>query len=261
LSTLGSKAAQNIKKISRRKLMFKSKFYAILLTATFIGGCGGMKTKAMQHSATNPIQSIALLTIATNDSYEYQEPPKRNTTIMGFNTGAIDQIKENVKDSVHGTMLAGPRIQLHLRASNYSISQSLANALKQQMGQKGISVIGVQINRRGHDLLGDYKKTPSAGADAILDVSAANVGFREIEDEVYPLLKVRVRLVSTRTREVLYQDTVSISDFKKSPLLANERHTVSNGLKGLLRQPNNQSASLDGAATTIAAYISSQLRP
>lgn len=237
--------------------MFKSKFYGILLAAAFIGGCGGIKTKPMQHSAANPIQSIALLSIGSNDSFEYQEPGKRNTTIMGFNTGTIDRIK----DTVDGTLAGGTRITFNLRSSNYSISQSLANALKQQLGQKGIAVMGVQTKRNGHDLLEDYKKTPSAGADAILDVSPANVGFREIKDEVYPLLKVRVRLVSARTREVLYQDTVSISDFKKSPLLANERHTVSNGLKGLLRQPNSQSASLDGAATTIAAYISSQLRP
>lgn len=241
--------------------MFKSKFYGILLATAFLGGCSGIKTKAMQHSAANPIQSIALLTIGTNDSYEYQEPPKRNTTIMGFNTGMVDRIKEDVKDSVDGTILSGPRIHLHLRSSNYSISQSLTNALKQQIGQKGISVIGVQIKRSGHNLLDDYKKTPSAGADAILDVSPANVGFREINDDVYPLLKVRVRLVSTRSREVLYQDTVSISDHKKSQALANERHLVRNGLKGLLRQPDTQFTALDGAATTIATYIADQLRP
>lgn len=238
--------------------MVKSKFFGILLAAAFIGGCSGIKTQAMQHSAANPIQSIALLTIGTNDSYEYQEPPKRNTTIMGFNTGTIDRIKE----SVDGTIMGSARIHLHLRSSNYSISQSLTNALKQKMGQKGIGVIGVQIKRSGHDLLDDYKKTPSAGADAILDISPANVGFREIkDDDVYPLLKVRVRLVSARTRQVLYQDTISIGDHKKSQSLASERHLVRNGLQGLLRQPDTQLTALDGAATTIATYIADQLRP
>lgn len=237
--------------------MLKSKICGILVAAAFVGGCGGIKTQAMQHSAANPIQSIALLTIGTNDSYEYQEPGKRNTTIMGFNTGTIDRIKE----TVDGTILGSTRIHLHLRSSNYSISQSLTNAIKQQMGQQGISVIGVQIKRNGNDLLEDYKKTPSAGADAILDVSPANVGFREIKDDVFPLLKVRLRLVSARTREVLYQDTISIGDHKKSPMLANEQHLIKNGLQGLLRQPNTQFTALDGAATTIAAYIAGQVRP
>ena len=237
--------------------MYKMKLYGILLAMAFVSGCGGIKTQAMQHSAANPIQTIALLTIGTNDSYEYQEPGKRNTTIMGFNTGTVDRIKE----SVDGTILGNTRIHMHLRSSNYSISQSLTNALKQKMAQKGIGVIGVQTKRSGHDLLEDYKKTPSAGADAILDVSPANVGFREIKDDVYPLLKVRVRLVSARTKQVLYQDTVSIGDQKKSQSLANERHLVSNGLRGLLRQPETQFTALDGAATTIATYIADQLRP
>ena len=227
------------------------------MAALFVGGCGGLKTQAMQHSAANPIQSITLLTIGPNVSYEYQEPGKRNTTIMGFNTGTVDRIKE----SVDGTIMGDARIQLRLRTSNYSISQSLPYAIKQKIEQKGIRVIGVQVNRNGNDLLKDYKKTPSAGSDAILDVSAVNVGFRKIKDDVYPLLKVRVRLVSARTREVLYQDTVSISDYKKSPMLANEQHLVKNGLRGLLREPDTQFTTLDGAAVTIAAYIAGQLRP
>lgn len=119
--------------------MYKMKLYGILLAMAFVSGCGGIKTQAMQHSAANPIQTIALLTIGTNDSYEYQEPGKRNTTIMGFNTGTVDRIKE----SVDGTILGNTRIHMHLRSSNYSISQSLTNALKQKMAQKGIGVIGV----------------------------------------------------------------------------------------------------------------------
>ena len=104
--------------------MFKSKFYVVAMA--MVGGCGGIKTQAMQHSAANPIQSIALLSIGSNDSFEYQEPGKRNTTIMGFNTGVIDRIKE----TADGTLAAGTRILFNLRSSNYSISQSLANALK-----------------------------------------------------------------------------------------------------------------------------------
>lgn len=237
--------------------MFNKKFHGILLAVSFVASCGGIKTQPMQHSAANPIQTVALLTIGTNDSFEYQEPGKRETTIMGFNTGTIDRIKE----TADGTILGNTRIQMHLRSSNYSISQSLTNALKQKLAQKGVGVIGVQIKRSGHDLLEDYKKIPSAGADALLDVSPANVGFREIKDDVYPLLKVRVRLVSARTKQVLYQDTVSIGDHKKSQSLANERHLVSNGLKGLLRQPDTQFTALDAAAATIATYIADQLRP
>jgi len=74
-------------------------------------------------------------------------------------------------------------------------------------------------------------------------------------------VQVQVRLVSARTREVLYQDTVRIGDDRKSPLLASERHYVRGGIGGLLREPASQLTSLDGATATIASYIASQLRP
>lgn len=104
--------------VLNRNGMFKMKFYGILLAVVFVGGCGGVKTQAMQHGAANPVQTIALLAIGTNDSFEYQEPGKRETTIMGFNTGTIDRIKE----TVDGTILGNTRIQVHLRSSNYGIA-------------------------------------------------------------------------------------------------------------------------------------------
>jgi hypothetical protein len=238
--------------------MGRSKICGIVLLAGLsIAGCGGIKQQAMQHSAANPIQSIALLSIGQNSDYVYEKPRKVNVTVGGFSTAKIDRIKE----ASQGTLAGSTRIILNLRSSNYNVSQSLMNALKQQVGQKGIAVIGVHAKRNGYDLLDEYKKAPSAGTDAILDVSPVTVGFKGVEEEVFPLLKVRVRLVSARTREVLYQDTVQIGDGKKSPLLVGERHYVRGGIGGLLREPSSQFTSLDAAATTVATYIASQLLP
>jgi hypothetical protein len=220
-------------------------------------GCGGIKQQAMQHSAANPIQSIALLSIGLNDNYLYEKPKKVNVTVGGFSTAKIDRIKE----ASQGTLLGTTRVLMNLHSTKYNVGQSLMNALKQHVGQQGIAVIGVHTKRNGYDLLDDYKKAPSAGTDAILDISPVTVGFKGVEEDVYPLLKVQVRLVSARTRAVLYQDTVQIGDGKKSPLLASERHYVRGGIGGLLREPGNQNKSLDSAAATVATYIASQLRP
>ena len=238
--------------------MTRSKICEIVLLAGLsVVGCGGVKQQAMQHSAANPIQSIALLSIGQNDNYLYEKPKKVNVTVGGFSTASIDRIKE----ASQGNLAGDTRVLMNLHSTKYNIGQALMVALKQQVGQKGITVMGVHTKRNGYDLLEEYKKASSAGADAILDVSPVTVGFKGVEEDVFPLLKVQVRLVSARTREVLYQDTVQIGDGKKSPLLASERHYVRGGIGGLLREPGIQSRSLDGAATTVATYIASQLRP
>jgi hypothetical protein len=229
----------------------------VLLVGLSAVGCGGIKQQTMQHSAANPIQSIALLSIGQNENYLYEKPKKVNVTVGGFSTAKIDRIKE----ASQGNLAGDTRVLLNLHSTKYNVGQSLMNALKQHVGQKGITVIGVHTKRSGYDLLDDYKKTPSAGSDAILDVSPVTVGFKGVEEDVFPLLKVQVRLVSARTREVLYQDTVQIGDGKKSPLLASERHYVRGGMSGLLREPGIQPRSLDGAAMAVATYIASQLRP
>jgi hypothetical protein len=229
----------------------------VLLAGLSVVGCGGVKQQAMQHGAGSPLQSIALLSIGQNDNYVYEVPMKANTTIGRFSSVNVD----SGKDVSQGNLSANTDIISNLHSSNYNISQSLMKALKQQISQKGIAVMGVHTIRNGYDLLDEYKKIPSAGADAILDVSPVTVGFKGAGENVFPLVQVQVRLVSARTREVLYQDTVRIGDDRKSPSLANERHYVRGGIGGLLREPGSQLTSLDGAATTVATYIASQLRP
>lgn len=238
--------------------MSRSKICGIVLLAGLsVVGCGGVKQQAMQHGATSPIKSIALLSIGQNDNYEYEEPMKASSTIGKFSSTNTDLSKE----ASQGNPAGNTQVISSLHSANYNISQSLMNALKQQIGQKGVVVMGVHVKRNGHELLDEYKKTPSAGADAILDVSPVTVGFKGARNEVFPLVNVQVRLVSARTREVLYQDTVRIGDDRKSPSLASERHYVRGGIGGLLREPGSQLTSLDGAVTTVAAYIASQLRP
>jgi curli biogenesis system outer membrane secretion channel CsgG len=96
--------------------------------------------------------------------------------------------------------------------ARFDYGREMQAALVDRLKRAGFKVVMVRAEREApHALVADYAKVPSGEADALLDVDARIVGYATYnitDPDFRPYVSADVRLVSARTRAVLYSEQI-----------------------------------------------------
>jgi hypothetical protein len=171
----------------------------VLLTS-----CTVYSPKDFKHDPSEKIRTIAILTMKDPPAYQlnFSKKFKRQVIIGGVNVSAIKGIREDINKTTTFN-----KFNDQLRAQHFSIAESMTYQMTKQLAASGYTVITTYVERPG-GLLSEYTKIRSAGADAFLDVAPLQVGYSEQVSGWIPFVGVKVRLVSTKSRTVLYDDKI-----------------------------------------------------
>src|SRR5262249_42256036 len=96
--------------------------------------------------------------------------------------------------------------------ARFDYSREMQAALVDRLKRAGFKVVMVRAEREAPTaLLSDYAKVPAGEADALLDVDARTVGYATYnitDPDFRPYVMADVRLVSAKTRAVLYSEQI-----------------------------------------------------
>lgn len=180
--------------------------YAIVCGLALLTGCTVYTPQGFKPDPSQPMRTIALLTMESPPAYGlvFARRYQPQTVIGGVNITAIKGIGANI-DKRH----APGKFNDQLRAHRFSMAESLTYYIYQKLTEAGYTVITMYVDRGIGGFNSDYTKLRSGGADAFLDVSPRNVEYREYDTGWEPHAEVHVRLVSARSKSVLYDRVVS----------------------------------------------------
>lgn len=175
-------------------MFFRQPMLIVYLMAIFpfFIGCSGLPFK-FDKAANQGIRKIALLNI--------DEP---EITVTGpFQIGLVFALGQAGEDAENAK-------EFNLSVKDVpSIGKQLEKALEVELNKSGYEVVTIQgARKKKNELVKDYGGI-SVNADAILDLQIWKVGY-ECDQSVYryqrfePVLKIRARMVSVKTRDVIY---------------------------------------------------------
>src|SRR5262245_28630024 len=171
-----------------------------LCLAALIAGCGGVALQQFA-SKSEPIRTIALISIPNPEQYEAADGSKASMFgVIGAAAMTVD------------AKTMSEALTKAAREANFDYSREMQAAVTERLKRAGYKVVVVRAERgTPKELVGDYAKVPAADADALLDIDARMVGYvsYNINDPDFrPYLLADVRLVSAKTRAVLYSEQV-----------------------------------------------------
>ncbi len=168
----------------------------LLMAISLLGGCAGYHPVPYGGGETSKVHTIGLLSVNTPPglTVSVRAPAAAGFGLIGglIEQGVID------KKSNEFTKAA--------RSLHYSLKTQLTDTLVSDLRAEGYEVNSVKVPRIPDKFLNYIPNAP--GDDALLDVVVHRheAGYRAAGDHTkyYPYLFVTVRLVSVRTRKILY---------------------------------------------------------
>jgi len=174
---------------------------ATLCLATLIAGCGGVNLQQFDPKGV-PIRTIALISVPNPDQYEAVDYGSKASMFGAIGGVAIAAEAKTMSETL--TKAA--------REVNFDYSREMQAAVTERLKRAGYKVVVVRAERgTPKELVADYAKVPAADADALLDIDArmvAYVSYNINDPDFRPYLLADVRLVSAKTRAVLYSEQV-----------------------------------------------------
>jgi hypothetical protein len=168
--------------------------------AVLIAGCGGVTLQQFDPKG-EPIRTIALISVPNPLQYEATDPS------VGSMFGAIGGVAIAAEAKTMSETLTKAA-----REANFDYGREMQAAVAERLKRAGYKVVVVRAERgTPKELVVDYAKVPASDADALLDIDARMVGYvtYNIADRDFrPWLLADVRLVSVKTRAVLYSEQV-----------------------------------------------------
>src|SRR5262245_33615952 len=171
---------------------------AAVALAVLSAGCGGVTLQQFDPKG-EPIKTIALISVPNPDQYEavdYGSPAGMFGAIGG---AAIAAEAKTMSETL--TKAA--------REANFDYSREMQAAVTERLKRAGYKVVVVRAERgTPKELVGDYAKVPrtpmrcSTSTRAWWAILATNIN----DPEFRPYLLAEVRLVSAKTRTVLYSE-------------------------------------------------------
>ncbi len=231
-------------------------FGCLVASMILAGGCTVHSRKAFEPDASNPIRSIAILSMENPPVYQlaFAREYKRQVVIGGVNITALKGIGERI-DKTKAPIV----FNTQLRSQRFSVAVSLTYYIYHQLAAAGYKVTTLYVNRPG-GLHSDYAGIDASGADALLDIAPLHVGYREYDTGWEPFIKLETRLVSARTRTVLYDGEIMYGSRQKDQTLwpnakyqFNDHHTLLGNMPLAIE-------GLNLGAQTIATHLASLLR-
>jgi hypothetical protein len=152
-------------------------------------------------NSLDSIHTIALLEVPDPAYYYFGEGTGGATFMFGI-IGSIGEKLATGQDSHE--------------YGDFSFAKNIQDSLRRYLQANNFKVIEIAVNRgKKVALVKDYDSVKIKGVDAYLDVVPLKVGYKQSDlggvnyEDIGPILSVVVRLVSARTKEVLYADTIS----------------------------------------------------
>jgi hypothetical protein len=174
---------------------------AILAIAALVAGCGGVPSQQFDPKG-EPVRTIALISVPSPAQYEAVD--------YGGKAGMFGAIGGTVIAADAKTM--SETLTKAAKESSFDYGREMQAAVTERLKRAGYKVVIVRAERAApKELVADYAKVPAADADALLDIDARMVGYAtyNINDPDFrPYLQADVRLVSAKTRAVLYSEQV-----------------------------------------------------
>lgn len=181
--------------------MRPGKYLLAVAASVVIVGCAG--SSYQQYDAKrNPVHSIALLTIPNPSQYQVVDWGGK-ASLFGAAGGIATQASARTMSAAFSAAVKTVR---------FDYSREMQATVIQRLRRAGFVVTPVPASREAPEkLLSNYDNVPTAGADALLDIDARVVGYSSYnitDPELRPHIHVDVRLVSAKSKAVLYSEQI-----------------------------------------------------
>jgi hypothetical protein len=169
--------------------------------AALAAGCGGVSSQQFNPQGQT-IRTIALISVPNPAQYDAVDYGGK-AGMFGAVGGAV--IAADAKTMSEALTKAA-------KDASFDYSREMQAAVAERLKRAGYKVVVVRAERGApNTLVSDYAKVPTGDADALLDIDARMVGYTtyNINDPDFrPNIQADVRLVSAKTRAVLYSEQV-----------------------------------------------------
>lgn len=241
--------------------MFK-RFHAacVMPVVLLMSACASVTPQAYNPATAAPLKKVVIATQA--------QPPKV-TAGLGGNAGLMfGGIGTAI--AAAGAAEQGKTLDQLITAEGLNYQQRLQDKIVAAFKAAGVQATVVPVNRAGlNDFVADYKTLlTGTDADAVLDVVVLEASFGGthpmFDPEPRPILRVRTQLVSAKTWQPLYADTISYG--YSNPLIsareikAPKQYYFPN-FDAIGTDKKRAAEGLGDAADQVARYITDQLVP
>lgn len=236
--------------------MGKVVFICLVGSLTLVNGCTVHSRKEFKPDASHPIQSIAILSMENPPVYQlvFARKFERQVVIGGVNVTALKGIGEKIDKTKAPIVFNG-----QLRSQRFSAAVSLTYYVYHQLLAAGYKVTTLYVKRPG-GLHSDYAGIDANGADALLDIAPLHVGYSEYDKGWEPHIKTYARLVSTKTRAVLYDGEIMFGSKQKNQSLWPNAKYLFNDHNALLGNMPLTIEGLNVGSQAIAVHLATLLR-
>lgn len=228
-----------------------------LLGAILVSGCATGVSYQEFKSDGAPIKTIAVLSVANPVNYHAMD---FGSPAMAF--GAVG-------GAVAGASAASATEKFNeaVKTAKFDFSREMAARLAQHLKEQGFKVIAVSVTRETPlKMVEDYSKVPTAGADAILDVGTRMVGYSTVnmlDRDFRPHVQLDFRLVSARSRSVLYSEQVLFgyhNPFMSATELSSDKQYYFKDFDALMADKNKALQGIKEGADALAKHVAGRLR-
>jgi hypothetical protein len=230
---------------------------AALGFAALLAGCGGPSSQPF-NPQSEAIKTIALITVPDPSQYQAVDWGGK-ASLFGAVGGVATQADATTMSLALSTAA---------KEANFEYSREMQTAVADRLTRAGFKVVAVTAKREAPEkLLSDYSQVPAGGADALLDVDARTVGYSSynIQDpDLRPHVHVDVRLVSAKTRAVLYSEQILFgyhNPYMSATQLPSERQYYFKDFGTLMGDRTRALQGIRSGTQAIADHIAKRLTP
>lgn len=229
-----------------------------ILAALLLAGCANFSKQAYTPSPADPIRQVLIVT-----------PPEFPKVVLGIAGspgamfGAIGAAAALANSSANQETL-----DQALNSQGIGYQKQLLSALDSSFAAAGIRTQTVAVPRESRfGLLEDYKSlTAQKSADAVLDIfvfEASYGGTNAVTDpQLRPIIRLRARLVSAKTGQVLYADDIFFgytNPFMSAKEIKSPKQFYFADVQALQSDKARAAEGMRVAATEVARFLVSQL--
>src|SRR5262249_13038999 len=169
--------------------------------AVLSAGCVGVSPQQFNPQG-EPLKAIALIDVPNPAQYQASDYGSKAAMFGAVGGVAIALDAKTMSETLTAAA----------KEASFDYGREMQAAVTERLRRAGFKVVMVRAEREAPNApIPDYGKVPAADADALLDIDARMVGYASAsitDSDFRPYLHADVRLVSAKTRAVLYSEQV-----------------------------------------------------
>jgi hypothetical protein len=240
--------------------MFK-RFHAacVMPVALLLSACASVTPQAYTPATAAPLKKVVIATQV--------QPPKVTAGIGGSMGLMFGGIGAGLAAAHAGE--EGKTLDQLITGEGLNYQQRLQDSIVAAFKAAGVQATVVPVNRAGTDFVGDYKALLAANdADAVLDVVVLEASFGGthpmFDPDPRPILRVRTQLVSAKTLQPLYAESISYgysNPFISAKEIKAPKQYYFSNFAAIGTDKKRAAEGLGNAADEVARFITDQLVP